>query len=128
MGLDCKLLFNREIFQTKFFRYDLAYIYHLLGLFTSRILGVVIHVCSIGSIHVDLYDKLTVNMDKISGSKVKAYWYNPRNGASEEISTFDNTGTREFIPHYEGFGSDWVLVLDDASKNFASPGSAPRRQ
>ncbi len=70
--------------------------------------------------------KFTVNMGKISGSRVKAYWYNPRNGASEEIGLFDNTGTREFTPQYEGFGSDWVLVLDDASKNFAPPGSALR--
>lgn len=69
--------------------------------------------------------KLTVNMGKISGQQVKAYWYNPRNGAVTEIGIFDNTGTREFVPQYEGFGSDWVLVLDDVAKGFSSPGATP---
>ncbi len=61
-------------------------------------------------------------MGKMSGSRVQAYWYNPRNGTSTEIDVFDNTGTREFKPQYEGLGSDWVLVLDDASKRYKAPG------
>lgn len=69
--------------------------------------------------------KFTVNLGKISGQQVKAYWYNPRNGAVTEIGTFDNTGTREFVPQYEGFGSDWVLVLDDVTKGYGAPGAAP---
>lgn len=67
--------------------------------------------------------KFTVNFGKISGAQVKAHWFNPRNGAATLIGTFDNQGTREFKPQFEGFGSDWVLVLDDASKNWAAPGS-----
>ena len=57
----------------------------------------------------------TVNMGKISGKQVKASWYNPRTGTSSAIDTFENTGTREFVCPSEGFGSDWVLVLDDAA-------------
>lgn len=57
----------------------------------------------------------TVNMGKISGAKVKASWYNPRTGTSTDAGTFENTGTREFTCPSEGFGSDWVLVLDDAA-------------
>lgn len=64
----------------------------------------------------------TVNLGRISGTHVKAYWYNPRNGTSTEIGVFDNSGTREFKPQYEGLGSDWVLVLDDASKKYPAPG------
>lgn len=63
-----------------------------------------------------------VNLGKISGSQVRAHWYNPRNGTSTEIGVFENSGTREFRPQYEGLGSDWVLVLDDAAKNYAAPG------
>jgi hypothetical protein len=66
--------------------------------------------------------KFTANLAKISGSKVKGWWFNPRTGTSQEIETFDNTGTREFTCPSEGFGADWVLVLDDASKNFGKPG------
>jgi len=65
----------------------------------------------------------TVNMGKISGDHVKGWWYNPRTGTSMEIDTFDNRGAREFFPPSQGFGSDWVLVLDDASKKFGPPGA-----
>jgi hypothetical protein len=68
--------------------------------------------------------RFTVNMGKISGEKVKGYWYNPRTGTATAIDTFENTGTREFVPPAEGFGADWVLVLDDAAKKFPPPGAA----
>jgi hypothetical protein len=64
----------------------------------------------------------TVNLGKISGTRVNAYWYSPRNGTSTAIGTFENSGAREFKPQYEGLGSDWVLVLDDASKAYVAPG------
>jgi hypothetical protein len=65
----------------------------------------------------------TANLGKISGARINAWWFNPRNGAAERIGTFDNAGTREFTPHvHGGFGTDMVLVLDDASKNFPAPG------
>jgi hypothetical protein len=66
----------------------------------------------------------TVNMGKISGEKVIAYWYNPRNGSATSIGTFDNKGKQEFTAPSEGFGSDWVLILDDVSKKFPLPGTA----
>jgi hypothetical protein len=66
----------------------------------------------------------TANLGKISGERVNAWWFNPRNGAAEKLGTFDNKGTREFTPHpHSGFGTDMVLVLDDASKNHPAPGS-----
>jgi len=71
--------------------------------------------------------RFTVNLGKTSGQRVKACWYNPRTGTSMVIDTFDNLGTREFTPPSEGFGSDWVLALDDASRNFPPPGTAPAR-
>jgi hypothetical protein len=60
--------------------------------------------------------RFTVNMGKISGERVAASWYNPRSGARSPLGTFENRGTREFVPPSEGFGSDWVLVLDDAAR------------
>jgi hypothetical protein len=66
----------------------------------------------------------TVNLGKISGDRVKAWWFNPRTGTSLPGETFANRGSREFTCPSEGFGSDWVLVLDDAGRNFPAPGSA----
>ena len=67
----------------------------------------------------------TVNMGKIPGGRVKAWWYNPRTGTAESIGTFDNKGQREFAPpSHGGFGTDVVLVLDDESKNYPPPGNS----
>jgi hypothetical protein len=64
-----------------------------------------------------------VRMDKIAGPKVKAWWFNPRNGSSTPIGEFPNSGEREFTPPDPGELTDWVLVLDDAAKNFGAPGA-----
>lgn len=63
-----------------------------------------------------------VRMSVIGGSKVKAWWFNPRTGAATAIGLFANTGQRTFSPPDPGEMLDWVLVLDDASKNYPAPG------
>jgi hypothetical protein len=63
-----------------------------------------------------------VRMDKITGDKVKAWWFNPRNGEAIVIGEFSNTGEREFNPPNPGESLDWILVLDDAAKNYPAPG------
>jgi hypothetical protein len=67
-----------------------------------------------------------VHMDKIHGSQVKAWWFDPRNGKAEEIGTYSNSGEREFIPPDKGEMIDWVLVLDDISKKYSVPGKASK--
>jgi Protein of unknown function (DUF4038)/Domain of Unknown Function (DUF1080)/Putative collagen-binding domain of a collagenase len=63
-----------------------------------------------------------VRMDKVTGPRVKAWWFNPREGKATAIGEYANTGTRRFDPPDRGEQLDWVLVLDDASKNFPPPG------
>ncbi len=62
----------------------------------------------------------SINMGKISGDNVSASWYNPRTGAFTFIDNYPNTGSRTFTPPSNGRGNDWVLVLDDKSKNYVS--------
>ncbi|MBS1855683.1 MAG: glycoside hydrolase family 140 protein [Acidobacteria bacterium] len=69
--------------------------------------------------------KFTVRLGMISGSQVRAWWYNPRDGAAKEAGAWENRGAREFVCPSEGFGSDWVLVLDDAARGFGAPGRYP---
>ena len=45
------------------------------------------------------------------------------NGSSTVIGEFPNTGVREFLPPDKGGMLDWVLVLDDASKDYPAPGT-----
>jgi len=63
-----------------------------------------------------------VRMDKITGARVKAWWFNPRTGEAALIGEFPNSGQREFISPDRNEDRDWILVLDDAAKNFAPPG------
>lgn len=56
----------------------------------------------------------TLNLGKISGTRVKCSWFNPRSGDSQPSGEFENSGTRLMTPPSQGFGSDWVLIVDDA--------------
>ena len=64
-----------------------------------------------------------VHMEKITGAKVKAWWFNPRDGKAKAFGSYSNQGEREFTPPDAGEMLDWVLVLDDAAKGFPAPGS-----
>jgi hypothetical protein len=61
-------------------------------------------------------------LDKIGAKTITAYWYDPRNGEAKLIENIPGSGVRKFIPPGNGRGNDWILVLDDASRNFRSPG------
>jgi hypothetical protein len=61
--------------------------------------------------------------EKLSGTTIKAYWYDPRTGTATHIEDFPKPEGRQFTPPSSGRGNDWVLVLDDAAKNFPPPGT-----
>jgi hypothetical protein len=66
----------------------------------------------------------TVDMNKLAGSTIQAYWYDPRAGTATPAGEFARAGTREWTPPSNGPGHDWVLVLDDAAKEYSAPGSS----
>jgi hypothetical protein len=61
----------------------------------------------------------TVDMAKISGKLAAAWWFNPRTGRANLAGAFETSGKRQFTPPSEG---DWVLVLDDQSRDLPAPG------
>ena len=63
----------------------------------------------------------TILLNKIEGNILKAYWYNPRDGKTIDLDSVENKGTKKFIPPSSGYGQDWVLVMDNASKNYPKP-------
>lgn len=65
-----------------------------------------------------------VHMHKITGAKLKSWWFNPRTGTAEAIGEFPNTGECAFTPPQPGEQLDWMLVLDDAAKNFHVTGTS----
>lgn len=67
---------------------------------------------------------IRLRLGAVSGKKLKAWWYDPRTGAVQTAGTVANTGEHTFTPPAtKAAVNDWVLVLDDAAKKFAAPGS-----
>jgi hypothetical protein len=76
---------------------------------------------------------VTVALESLTGTTLKAWWYDTRTGKAQAIETFGRAlaqgeqgpriRTREFTP--PAGGEDWVLVLDDAAKNYPEPGKRP---
>ena len=73
----------------------------------------------------------TVNLARLSGGRVNAWWYSPRDGrcydersqaSTTPFTVVDAGRRREFTPPTSGLGQDWVLVLDDAERKFPAPG------
>ena len=75
-------------------------------------------------VYVPVGRKFRVRMETIRNPKVKAWWFDPRTGKASSIGTFPNRGEREFTPPSPGELTDWVLVLDDASKRYPAPGAS----
>jgi hypothetical protein len=66
---------------------------------------------------------LKIDLARLTAApKILAYWYNPRDGKSQKIGEFPNTGPQEFKSTIAGPTTDWVLVLDDAKAPFAGFG------
>lgn len=73
-------------------------------------------------VYVPVGRKFSVRMEVIKGKEVTAWWYNPRNGKATLIGKYPNTGTQSFLSPEPGENTDWILVLDDASKKYPAPG------
>ncbi len=63
----------------------------------------------------------TVNTGAIRADMLTGWWFNPRDGRTIFIPAFRNTGTHTFTPSSVGRGSDWLLILDDASTHAPDP-------
>lgn len=60
-----------------------------------------------------------VDLDRLAGERVKAWWYNPRDGRATLIGEMESRGRHDFTPPTDG---DWVLVMDDAAGRVVAPG------
>jgi hypothetical protein len=98
------------------------------GLVTNTLDGSYLHIqCARGADYAFIYSSggaaFTVNMGRISGTQVKAYWFNPRDGQVTFVGRFTNSGTQYFSPPGgQARGNDWLLILDDASVSRLLPG------
>jgi hypothetical protein len=71
-----------------------------------------------------LPDRRTVrlNLAEISGTTVRAWWFDIATGTAIAAGEFPTVGRHDFTPPSDG---SFVLVLDDASRGFPPPGGSP---
>ncbi|MEM7655068.1 MAG: glycoside hydrolase family 140 protein [Bacteroidota bacterium] len=62
-----------------------------------------------------------VRTDVLTGQDLIAHWYNPRTGEIQEAGSFPKQEKQTFTPPKSGYGQDWVLIVDDASKGYGMP-------
>ena len=61
-----------------------------------------------------------IDLSKVSGSRKNVFWYDVRTGKSISNKSASSNGVLSFTPPKDG--TDWVLVIDDATKKFEAPG------
>jgi hypothetical protein len=71
--------------------------------------------------------RITLRAGSVAWDKVSANWYDPRTGKSTPVGSFINDHSLSFeppqpiSPPVPTEKEDWVLILDDASKNYPMP-------
>jgi hypothetical protein len=76
--------------------------------------------------YLPVREALTVNLNRLGGRGMFAWWYNPRTGEATSIGAVHHLNQVSFTPPVDG--SDWVLVLDDPAQGFGPPGVVDDRQ
>ncbi|HTF20944.1 MAG TPA: glycoside hydrolase family 140 protein [Chryseolinea sp.] len=61
-----------------------------------------------------------INLSRVSGGKKNVWWYDVRTGKATKAGTASGAA-RTFTPPDKT--TDWVLVIDDATKGFPAPGT-----
>ena len=78
---------------------------------------------SFAMIYLPYGEKVEVLTNFAKSDKLKAWWFNPRNAKASFIGVLERKGKMDFTPPSLGFMNDWVLVLDDPSKAYSTPGT-----
>jgi hypothetical protein len=60
---------------------------------------------------------------KITAPRLRVWWFNPRDGRVIERGATKNEKIMTFTPPTQGSEDDWVVVVDDAAKNYPPPGT-----
>ena len=73
-------------------------------------------------IYLPVGKTIEVNTSWITGNKITAWWFNPKDGKARKIGVLNKKNSLTFTTPATGAENDWVLVLDDAAKKWNEPG------
>lgn len=77
---------------------------------------------SYAMIYLPVGKTITVNTSFMKTNDMVAWWFNPRDATVQKIDRIERRDDMEFTSPTTGVENDWVLVIDDATKNFKEPG------
>ena len=66
--------------------------------------------------------RFTVNTSVLQGQKLVGWWFDPRTGKAQKIGRIARGEAVSFVSPSPGEETDWVLVVDDASRRYGKPG------
>lgn len=89
--------------------------------YTDIVIGTRDEKGSYAFVYVPNNKKVSISLKSITGAKKNVWWFDPRTGNVYPSKSINGNGVKTFTPPKEG--RDWVLVIDDASKNYPKPGS-----
>lgn len=65
-----------------------------------------------------------VDMRLLRATRIRVWWYDPCTGKAHKGGILVNPhAPHTFVPPQHASGQDWVLVLDDATCHYPTPGS-----
>ncbi len=76
---------------------------------------------SYAMIYIPFGQTVKINLKYINAKQIVAWWFNPRNSEAIKIGAFEKKEQMDFTTPSSGVNNDWVLVIDDASKNYKIP-------
>lgn len=69
-------------------------------------------------IYLPVGKTITINTAFIQSKKIRTSWFNPKTGKTIGSSTVANKSKMSFTSPTTGKGNDWVLLIDDAKKQY----------
>jgi hypothetical protein len=77
---------------------------------------------SYAMVYLPVGKPLVLNTSALKASLIHAWWFNPRDASAVDLGAMKRNRTLSFTPPSVGGENDWVLVLDDESKKYPTPG------
>ena len=70
--------------------------------------------------YLPIIKQVALDTSVMPAERLRAWWFDPREGVATIIGEFQNTGT--YAPPRQANGPDWVLVVDDVGQDYPPPG------
>jgi hypothetical protein len=74
-------------------------------------------------VYIPGHRKVIIDTGCMPASELRGWWFDPTSGKTQALGEFKNQPNLSFETPERQDSSDWILVLDDASRKYASPGS-----